>query len=210
MSQRPAAAPATWTDARIELLKQLWDKGASCSQIATALGGLSRNAVIGKVHRLALPRPERKRARAPRPPRPPRPPRGGAQVESTRLAPFSARGSGKSKLRAQARAVAAPPRRRPSRPRLASPVALDQFNAAIPFEQRRTLLQLTRASCRWPVGEPGRPDFFFCGARVEAGHPYCAGHRGFAYRQEEAHGRNPPSRRRDRPRDHRALKRIEQ
>ena len=78
MSPRPATAPATWTDARIELLKQLWGEGASCSQIATALGGLSRNAVIGKVHRLALPRPERKRAR---PPRQPRQPRGGAQVE---------------------------------------------------------------------------------------------------------------------------------
>jgi GcrA cell cycle regulator len=201
MSPRPAAAPATWTDARIALLKQLWDEGASCSQIATALGGLSRNAVIGKVHRLALPRPQRKRARSPRPPR------ARAQVESTRLAPFSAR-AGKSNLRAPASVAAAPPRRRPSRPRLASPAALDQFNAAIPFEQRRTLLQLTRSSCRWPVGEPGEPDFFFCGARVEAGHPYCAGHCGFAYRQEEAHGRNPPARWRDRAREHRALKRI--
>ena len=106
MSSRPATAPATWTDARIELLKQLWGEGASCSQIATALGGLSRNAVIGKVHRLALPRPERKRAR---PPRQPRQPRGGAQVELTRLAPFTARGSGKSKLRAPARAAAQAP-----------------------------------------------------------------------------------------------------
>jgi len=68
---------------------------------------------------------------------------------------------------------------------MAPTVALDQFNAAIPSEQRRTLPQLTRSSCRWPVGEPGKPEFFFCGGRVEIGHPYCAGHCGFAYQQEE-------------------------
>lgn len=44
-----------WTDERVEKLKKLWSEGLSASQIAAQLGGVSRNAVIGKVHRLSLP-----------------------------------------------------------------------------------------------------------------------------------------------------------
>jgi len=44
-----------WTDERVEKLKRLWSEGLSASQIAAQLGGVSRNAVIGKVHRLSLP-----------------------------------------------------------------------------------------------------------------------------------------------------------
>jgi len=87
-------------------------------------------------------------------------------------------------LPARAHSIAARARKRARPPRVAPTVALDQFNAAIPSEQRRTLLQLTRSTCRWPVGDPGKPDFFFCGGRVEMGHSYCAGHCGFAYQQE--------------------------
>ena len=45
----------SWTEERVETLKKLWSEGLSASQIATTLGGVSRNAVIGKVHRLKLP-----------------------------------------------------------------------------------------------------------------------------------------------------------
>ena len=44
----------SWTDQRIDQLKALWDKGLTASQIAEELGGVSRNAVIGKAHRLGL------------------------------------------------------------------------------------------------------------------------------------------------------------
>ena len=44
----------TWTDERVETLKKLWTDGLSASQIAAELGGITRNAVIGKVHRLGL------------------------------------------------------------------------------------------------------------------------------------------------------------
>src|SRR3712207_7312197 len=47
-------AGATWTDERVELLKKLWTDGLSASQIAAELGNVTRNAVIGKVHRLGL------------------------------------------------------------------------------------------------------------------------------------------------------------
>src|SRR6056300_126663 len=43
-----------WTDDRVETLKQLWTDGLSASQIARKMGGVTRNAVIGKVHRLGL------------------------------------------------------------------------------------------------------------------------------------------------------------
>src|ERR1700733_2511264 len=52
-----------WTDERVELLKKLWSEGLSASAIATELGGVTRNAVIGKVHRLGL----SGRAKAPAP-----------------------------------------------------------------------------------------------------------------------------------------------
>ena len=44
----------SWTDERVELLKKMWTEGQSASQIAKELGGVTRNAVIGKVHRLGL------------------------------------------------------------------------------------------------------------------------------------------------------------
>ena len=63
----------SWTDERVETLKKMWGEGQSASQIAKELGGVTRNAVIGKVHRLGLsnragasssPAPERKAAKA--------------------------------------------------------------------------------------------------------------------------------------------------
>ncbi|WP_253270409.1 GcrA family cell cycle regulator, partial [Paracoccus sanguinis] len=44
----------SWTDDRVETLKRMWAEGQSASQIAKELGGVTRNAVIGKVHRLGL------------------------------------------------------------------------------------------------------------------------------------------------------------
>lgn len=52
---RNLALRAGWTDERVELLSKLWREGLSCSQIAAQMGNLTRNAVIGKVHRLGLP-----------------------------------------------------------------------------------------------------------------------------------------------------------
>ena len=65
-----------WTEERVEQLKQLWTEGLSASQIARVLGGVTRNAVIGKVHRLGLSgraapsKPARTVFKAPRPARP--------------------------------------------------------------------------------------------------------------------------------------------
>lgn len=68
-----------WNDTRVALLKKLWAEGLSTSQIAADLGGVTRNAVIGKVHRLKLPAPVRSE-RAPVKPRAPKPHKSGPVI----------------------------------------------------------------------------------------------------------------------------------
>ena len=67
---------------------------------------------------------------------------------------------------------------------------LELSNNVIPLGQRRSLLELTENTCRWPIGDPGNPDFFFCGGQTISSLPYCAFHARLAYQ--------PPNARRDR------------
>jgi GcrA cell cycle regulator len=147
----------TWTDERIESLKVLYADGLSSSQIANEMGHLTRNAVIGKVNRLGLtrashPSSANNRAAHPRHRKP----------APRRHAPFRLK-------------PAAPPR-----PPVVEPMPVPEIDdSAIPLEQRRTIDQLTNVTCRWPVGTPGTPEFFFCGhesADLNIGIPYCAAH----------------------------------
>ena len=126
-----------WTDERVELLKKLWADGLSASQIAAELGGITRNAVIGKVHRLGL----SGRAKSP---------------SSSSPRPRKARSSGMMRVpRSSMRGNTA----------LAYDYEVEPEPELIeiPLEQRKTLLQLTEKTCRWPVGDPGSTEFFFCG-----------------------------------------------
>lgn len=158
----------TWTDERVELLKKLWADGLSASQIAAELGGITRNAVIGKVHRLGLSgRAKSPSSSAPRP----RKPRSPSHM--MRVSRPSIRGN-----TALAHAYDYEPEPEP-----------EPIENIIPIGQRRTLLELTEATCRWPIGDPGSPDFFFCGGNVTTGLPYCAYHARVAYQ--------PPNARRD-------------
>ena len=158
----------TWTDERVELLKKLWADGLSASQIAAELGGVTRNAVIGKVHRLGLAgRAKSPSSAAPRP-RKPRAP------HMLRVARPSIRGN-TALMQAFEYDIEA------------EPAFVDNV---IPLGQRRTLLELTEETCRWPIGDPGQPDFFFCGGQAITGLPYCAYHSRVAYQ--------PPNARRDR------------
>jgi GcrA cell cycle regulator len=150
----------TWTDERVETLKKLWADGLSASQIATELGGITRNAVIGKVHRLGLSgRAKSPSSAAPRP-RKPRP-------HSHMLRPSRPSFRGNTAL-AQAFEVEVE----------AEPEVIDNV---IPLGQRRTLLELTEETCRWPIGDPSSPEFFFCGGQAIAGLPYCTHHSRVAY-----------------------------
>lgn len=150
----------SWTDERVELLKRLWSDGLSASRIAGELGGITRNAVIGKVHRLGLsgraPSPS---ASAPRQ-RKARPP-----SQMLRIARAAVRGN---TALAQVYEIDAE----------VEPAVVDNI---IPMPQRRTILELTESTCRWPVGDPGSGDFFFCGGNTLGNLPYCAHHARLAY-----------------------------
>src|SRR6204780_4304355 len=161
----------SWTDERVELLKKLWSDGLSASQIAAELGGITRNAVIGKVHRLGL--------------------SGRAKSTSTGAArPRKARAP--SMLRIGRVAIRGNPGLPPAyEVEEAEPELIDNV---IPIGQRRTLLELNEQTCRWPVGDPGSTDFFFCGGNTVSGLPYCAYHSRVAYQPagDRRRDRRPP------------------
>ena len=165
-----------WSAARVALLRQRWAEGLSASTIAKELGpGVSRCAVLGKVHRLRLKQPDFKR-RHPR--------KEKARRRALRPAARSRRSSGRgpSRLMAAFRALGldaafgAPDTR-----------TLHQ-HAGKAFGPACGLMDLTAATCRWPVGEPGAADFAFCGAAPFKRYPYCVGHCLIAYRPESGEG----------------------
>ncbi len=148
----------TWTDERVEMLKKLWADGLSASQIAAVLGGVTRNAVIGKVHRLGLSgRAKSASSGVPRQRKP--------RTHMLRVARPASRGS-------NALALAYDMDSEPE------PELIDNI---IPIGQRRTLLELNESTCRWPIGDPATPDFFFCGGKPLTSLPYCHYHSRVAY-----------------------------
>jgi GcrA cell cycle regulator len=157
-----------WTETRERVAFALYAGGMSDSQIACLIGGVTRNAVIGKRNRKGIllgvdpalaQRPQlrndnKQRAGQPRPPRQPR--------------------------------IVMP------RVKADEPLPPPIVDLEIPLPQRRQLADLADNCCRWPVGEPGQADFFFCGAVAkrkpgsETFHPYCASHLRRAHSQERA------------------------
>jgi len=158
----------SWTTERVELLKKLWGDGLSASQIAGELGGVTRNAVIGKVHRLGLsgrakttttaPKARRKKSATA--------PQSGASSPSPK--PIS-HGSAALKMETAPVARAVPAED-------TQPVA-----QLVPMSKRASILELTERTCKWPIGDPSKDDFYFCGRVSEAGVPYCAHHCKIAY-----------------------------
>ena len=210
----------SWTDERIDQLRALWDKGLTASQIAEKLGGVSRNAVIGKAHRLGLKsRPSPVKAND-----------ADKKAAPKKAAPAAAP--------AKAHAAAAPARPRPAEP--VAPVRADDDAAEAPaprvsssprivsigpggfmrqgpgdqqapippapprrlvpakpspeMAHKTSLLDLNERICRWPLGHPGEADFHFCGVPVNPGFPYCVEHCGRAYQAQLPRGvrRAPP------------------
>ena len=212
----------SWTEERIERLKKMWHDGATASQIADELGGVSRNAVIGKAHRLGL---EQR----------PSPVKPGEEKEAKKAqkadgpAPAAAKAP---KPEAQARTApsAAPASSAPAAAASPQPPAVnrsapemqyrsigpggfirqgpgDQQPPIPPAPPRRlvpakpspevadktSLLDLNDRICKWPIGHPGEPDFHFCGLQANPGFPYCVEHCGVAYQaQLPRRDRKPP------------------
>jgi GcrA cell cycle regulator len=156
----------SWTDERVELLRKLWGDGLSASQIAARMGGITRNAVIGKVHRLGL----SGRSRPARPSRPrvakPRYPMPGAGARYPVAGNLALRQEPQEVV--EARAEPEP-----------EPVPITPVEIA-PGEHV-TILTLTEQRCKWPIGDPTDPDFHFCGHDSGPGSPYCRDHARIAY-----------------------------
>ena len=194
----------SWTDERVELLKKMWGEGQPASQIAKELGGVTRNAVIGKVHRLGLsnratggskaaePKEKPAAAAAPKPAPKPKP---QPKTEPARPATPAPAASAETKAAIPARKQIIPAGQplppQPSANEI-SPEALAKVNEVEKKAKKLTLMELTERTCKWPVGDPATEDFWFCGLPVQQGKPYCEAHVGVAFQ--------PMSARRDRKR----------
>ena len=207
----------SWTDERIDRLKAMWAKGATASQIADELGGVSRNAVIGKAHRLGLeqrPSPvkpgEEKEAKKPAAAAAPAP----SAPKAAAAKPDAAEEAHPAPAAAQPTPRANPPRSAPEMQyRSIGPGGFirqgpgDQQPPIPPAPPRRLvpakpspevadktgLLDLNDRVCKWPIGHPGEPDFHFCGVAANPGFPYCVEHCGVAYQaQLPRRDRRPP------------------
>jgi GcrA cell cycle regulator len=164
-----------WNEARVALLTRRWAEGASASVIARELGGVSRSAVLGKVHRLKLRRPETKLRRA----------RNGGAPRRRCGARRGVRFDGPKALQGAFRALGL------DVPMGAAEQGLDHASAGQAFGTPCGLLDLSARTCRWPVGNPGETDFAFCGAEPFGRYPYCIGHCLIAYRSDDAQGAPP-------------------
>ncbi|KFI31001.1 GcrA cell cycle regulator [Haematobacter missouriensis] len=202
----------SWTDERVETLKRMWGEGQSASQIAKELGGVTRNAVIGKVHRLGLSN------------RGPGEKEEEAVVETVEeivtqetvieVVVESAREPEPEPVRAEPSRVEPQPRVAPAPPTQLSTrrpvtnglqplppqpstneISPETLASAREVEKRArklTLLELTERTCKWPIGDPATDDFWFCGHAAAPGKPYCEAHVSVAFQ--------PMSARRDRRR----------
>lgn len=210
----------SWTDQRIDQLKTLWEKGLTASQIADELGGVSRNAVIGKAHRLGLKsRPSPVKANEPDkkiapkktvvvPAKPIAPPPLRMRPAAAPVMPSEApRDSGDAppatevKVSAMPRIVSIGPggfmRQGPGDQQAPIPPApprrLVPAKPSPEMATKTSLLDLNERVCRWPMGHPGEADFHFCGVPVNPGFPYCVEHCGRAYQAQLPRGvRRPP------------------
>ncbi len=195
----------SWTDERVSRLTKLWQDGLSASQIAADLGGVTRNAVIGKVHRLGMSNRDKpagtggkkaatadKSASNQRRKTEPRrvgsgtpvgqPAGGSAQPTFARTAQRSSAGAtmGNAALKMEMEEDVA---EAPAPHQAAEDVV-------IPISRKLDLLQLTESTCKWPTGDPTMPGFSFCGHQTSEDKPYCEHHAKIAFQ--------PPSERRRR------------
>ncbi len=196
----------SWTDERVETLKKMWAEGQSASQIAKELGGVTRNAVIGKVHRLGLSnrvgsagaetdqdaapasrvepaaRPN-EAARSAEPSARPVPDRAPPPPGGATITPIP--------LRKAIIPAGQPLPPQPSANEI-SPEVLASVREVEKLAKKLTLMELTERTCKWPIGDPATDDFWFCGLQSQPGKPYCEAHVGVAFQ--------PMSARRDRRR----------
>ena len=212
----------SWTEERIATLTKMWEGGATASQIADELGGVSRNAVIGKAHRLGLksrpspvkandkkaavkpdPAPVKKVLAKPKVKAPPVAKPAEPQEEAAKPAekavpensqPIPNRGEGLPKVHSVGPGgfVRQGPGDQQAPIPPAPPRRLVPARPSAEIAEKTSLLDLNERVCRWPMGHPGEPDFHFCGDKVNPGFPYCVQHCGRAYQAQLPRGARRP------------------
>jgi len=187
----------SWTDERVARLTKLWAEGLSASQIAADLGGVTRNAVIGKVHRLGMSGRAKSAAK---------PATAASQPRRTTSTRSSSGGGGggvrKSSGSASTNAYSTKTQTTHHTVGNAALKVEEQFEEApevevkkvednvVPISRKLDLMQLTENTCKWPTGDPTMPGFSFCGQNSADDKPYCEFHNKLAFQ--------PPSERRRR------------
>lgn len=185
----------SWSDERISTLKKMWQQGKSASEIAEKLGGVTRNAVIGKAHRLGLsgrpspitkPAPVKKAA-APAAKKPAAPAPKKSYVAPKAVAtPAPAKKPVPpptvAKASAAPAAKAPPPKANmPGKPPEPIILAAMASQTSRPDGKVLSILDLKERMCRWPVGDPKEAGFGYCGGVAITSHPYCAEHVAIAF-----------------------------
>jgi GcrA cell cycle regulator len=200
----------SWTDGRIDQLKALWAQGRTARQIADAIGLVTRNAVIGKAHRLGLPprpSPVHSSEEISKDSAEASPPRAGplfaaasppAEPDAPEVTALPRRAARPRKVERDAAPATTGSQKGPVAP--AGPPAPPR--RAVPAKpsaevrDKTRLIDLTDKICRWPIGHPGEPDFHFCGEAVNSGFPYCRPHCAVAYQAPKPRrnsGKSPAS-----------------
>src|SRR5262245_727228 len=161
----------TWNDERVDTLKKLWSDGLSASQIAGRLGGVTRNAVIGKVHRLGL------AGRA-----------TTSRIKTHRLPRVRTQAAKRGLMRPRQNGIANSPLKTlylaDSEPYVSPAEEL-----VIPLNERKYIQTLTESCCRWPIGDPQQSQFHCCGKKKIPGLPYCEVHARRAFQPPQARRR---------------------
>lgn len=143
----------SWTDERVSLLKRLWGEGHTAAEIATQLGGVTRNAVIGKAHRLKL---------------------------SNRASPIQQNRKPANK-NVERKPAVEKVKKEPKIVEKKEEAKVLKETSSVPSGKLYDLMDLEPRMCRWPCGDPKEEGFGFCGAKTIAGIPYCAEHAKLAY-----------------------------
>lgn len=148
-----------WTAKSIDLLRGLWAEGHSTAEIGRRMG-VTKNAIVGKAHRLDLP------AR----PSPIRKQKASGVPAAPRRKPV------------REETPAAATKRSPPQPQHAPPLPVANAPPGpAASAQVRHFPRASLRSCCWPIGEPGQREFRFCAAEAAPGKPYCTDHVSIAY-----------------------------
>ena len=185
----------TWSDERVAILKKMWLEGSSASEIAKELGNITRNAVIGKIHRLGMSNRDtnnlksgsstsdtKKSVRRGRPPK-------VNKEEKKRGRPHKLKDPGDfpgtiNVTEKSTNSSAKEMRLDENKTKVASDLSEETLQNILKVEMKSkkiSLMELTERTCKWPIGDPATDTFWFCGHESEPGKPYCKTHISIAF-----------------------------